>query len=262
MLDQCPHCLQDLNLSEAQLGKINAALASLPIGRTLKIVCPNCRGAIELSTDGTLVKKEPDALAEVLYGEYAGPEDKAAQLIVNAAKKKPQPARLPPDAPAPPDLGWLQSGTYDEKKVVEKVPHAMILMGNDAQAAQVKQVVEAMGYQSLRPASAEEAIAKMQFMNFELVILHSGFEGGSLAESTVHQFLREMAMSRRRYMFYALLGPEFSTLYDLEALANSANQVINEDDLPHLPLLLRKGLHDSAALFGPYIEALGKYGVN
>ncbi|HIJ89787.1 MAG: hypothetical protein OEV89_02915 [Desulfobulbaceae bacterium] len=261
MLDHCPHCRQALMLSEAQLEKIKAALASLSAGRTLKMACPKCKQSIELNANGLVGGLSAGALKDVLYAEHTGNEDQAAVGIVAAAQKRPQPVRLPPAAPKPPDLGWLSSGVYNEKEAVENVPHALIMIGDDEISTQVTMAFGEMGYQPIYVRSAEEAIDKMQFMNLEAVVLHSRFEGGKLEDSAVHQYLREMAMSRRRYIFYILVGPEFRTLYDLEALANSANLVVNDSDAGHFSIILKRGMNDYNELFGPYLEALGNYGV-
>jgi len=261
MLAQCPHCQQTLMLSEAQLEKIKTALASLSAGRTLKIGCPKCKQPIELNSDGSVAGEAVSALKDVLYAEHTGNEDQAAVGMVAAIQKRPEPVRLPPAAPKPPDLGWLSSGVYSEKETVENVPHALIMVGDEEVSTQVTMAFGEMGYQPTYVRSAEEAIAKMQFMNFEAVVLHSRFEGGDLESSTVHQHLREMAMARRRYIFYILIGPEFRTLYDLEALANSANLVVNDSDTSHFSIILKRGMNDYNDLFGPYLEALGNYGV-
>lgn len=261
MLAQCPHCQQNLMLSNAQIEKIKAALASLSMGRTLKIGCPKCKQPIELNSDGSVVGQTTPGLMDVLIAEHAGNEDQAAEGIVAAALKKPQPVRLPPEAPKPPDLGWLSSGVYSEKEVVENVPHVLIMIGDEELAARVSAAFGELGYQPTYARSAEEAIAKMQFVNFEAVVLHSRFEGGELNDSTVHQYLREMAMSRRRYIFYVLIGPEFRTLYDLESLAYSANLVVNDSNAGHFPIILKRGINEYQELFGPYLEALGNYGV-
>jgi len=261
MLAQCPHCQQTLMLSEVQLAKIKTALASLSVGRTLKIGCPKCKQPIELNSDGSVAGQTASALKDVLYAEHTGNEDQAAVGMVAAAQKKPQPVRLPPAAPKPPDLGWLSSGVYSEREAVENVPHALIMIGDEEISTQVTMAFGEMGYQPTYARSAEEAIAKMQFMNFEAVVLHSGFEGGGLEGSTVHQHLREMAMAKRRYIFYVLIGPEFRTLYDLEALANSANLVVHDSDVSNFSIILKRGMNDYNDLFGPYLEALGNYGV-
>jgi len=248
-------------LSEAQLEKIKTALASLSPGKTLKIGCPKCKQPIELNDDGSVAGQTAGALMDVLFAEHTGNEDQVAVGMVAAVQKKPQPVRLPPDAPKPPDLGWLSSGIYSENEAVENVPHVLIMSGDEEITTQVTMAFGEIGYQPTYARSAEEAIGKMQFMNFEAVVLHSRFEGGDLNDSTVHQYLREMAMSRRRYVFYVLVGPEFRTTYDLEALANSANLVVNDRDAGHFSIILKRGMNDYQELFGPYLEALGNYGV-
>lgn len=261
MLVQCPHCQHSLMLSEAQLEKIKTALASLAMGKTLKIGCPKCKQPIELHSNGSVAGQAGGALMDVLFAEHTGDEDQAAAGIVAAVQKRPQPVQLPPAAPKPPDLDWLSSGVYNEKEAVENVPHVLVMIGDEGMAGQVTTAFGELGYQPTYARSAEEAISKMQFMNFEAVALHSRFEGGKLEDSTVHQHLREMAMARRRYIFYVLIGPEFRTLYDLEALANSANLVVNDSEAGHFPLILKRGMNDYQELFGPYLEALGNYGV-
>ena len=238
MLSHCPHCQQDLGINAAQQDKITAALSALAPGKTLKIACPKCRQAIELAADGSLVAQAPKS-----------PPPSTAE------------SQARPEPPRPPDLSWLSSGGFDQQELVEDVPQALIAIGNEEIRAKVESAFTGMGYQLLRVRSADEALEKMRFTNFEAVALHSSFEGGSLDSSLLHQHMRAMAMARRRYIFYVLLGPEFHSLYDLEALANSANLVVNDRELAHFPVMLKKALSDYAALFGPYLEALKHHGV-
>jgi len=53
-----------------------------------------------------------------------------------------------------------------------------------------------------------------------------------------------------------LIGKGFSTLYDLEALSYSANVVVNDSEIEHIDIILKKGMQDYLELFGPYIESL------
>ncbi|MCJ7601796.1 MAG: hypothetical protein MUO63_09895, partial [Desulfobulbaceae bacterium] len=116
-----------------------------------------------------------------------------------------------------------------------------------------------MGYKAVMPRTAEDAIERMRFTNFAAVVLHFGFEG-NLANSTVHTHMQGMSMPKRRYIYYVLIGPEFRTLYNLEALSDSANLVINEADISAFPLVLKKGFRDYDELFGPYLAALESLG--
>ena len=72
--------------------------------------------------------------------------------------------------------------------------------------------------------------------------------------------MRKMAMLRRRNIHYTLIGPEFQTLYDLQAISNSANLVVNDNELKNFSLILKKSLHESQKLFGPLAEALINHG--
>lgn len=265
MLSECPHCKKSLMLSEAQQEKIHAALSSLSFGKTLKIGCPKCKEPIEFNKDGTIVVPDVTAavLKDVLYsGDHVGDEDQAAIGIVEAYQKAPKPVRLPPEAPKPPDTSWLNSGVYDEKEIIEDVPRVLILSADDEVNTQATMAFGEMGYQPISMQSAEQAIEKLQFMYFDAIVLHSRFEGGGgVDDSTFHQHMCEMSMSKRRYIFYVLIGPEFRTLYDLEALANSANLVVNDKDASHLSIIIKKGMSDYEDLFGPYIDALKHYGV-
>jgi hypothetical protein len=109
--------------------------------------------------------------------------------------------------------------------------------------------------------SRSEAVEQMQAVQFDSVILHSRFDGESFMQSKVHDILQRMPMSRRRYIFHVLIGPEFSTLYSLEALSHSANMVINEKDAEHIKNIYKKGQDESDQLFGSYINILKEQGV-
>ncbi len=259
MLSQCPHCRQELNLSAAQQEKLETALAGLAPGKSLKIGCPKCKQPIELSNESRA--DSAAVLKDVLYSDHAGDEDQAAVGMVEAIQERPKPVRLPPDAPKPPDLEWLKSGVFDEKEIIEDVPHVLILVPDTELNTQATMAFGEIGYQPVYVQSAEEAIDKMQFMNYEAVVLHTSFEGGALEDSSFHRFMQVMSMGKRRYIYYVLLGPSFRTLYDLEALAFSANLVVNDDDVHSLNLILKKSLSDYDDLFGPYVDALKHYGM-
>ena len=144
--------------------------------------------------------------------------------------------------------------------MVEDIPKALILMPDSPDLRLVTEALEALGYQPSFVQSAEEAMEKMQFITYASVILDSRYEGSTLENGAFHQFMRTMQMSKRRYIFYLLIGPEFHTLYDLQALACSANLVINSRDLSQLTLILRKAIPHYEAMFGAIMQELSTLG--
>lgn len=229
MISACPNCGKTLNLTESQQQKIDHAVAALPPGKSLKFNCPHCQKPIEVQ------REAPEA--------------------VRLPPKQPQSGRALPGPPGPPDRSWLERGDLGSGEVLEDVPHVLILVKDEQIQADIAQFFDDMGYKAVMPRTAEDAIERMRFTNFSAVVLHSGFEG-SLASSTVHAHMQGMAMPKRRYIYYVLIGPEFHTLYNLEALSNSVNLVINEADISAFPLVLKKGFRDYDELFGPYLAAL------
>ncbi|MCB2183390.1 MAG: hypothetical protein KQH63_15255 [Desulfobulbaceae bacterium] len=244
MVTSCPNCGQALNLTDAQQQKIENALAALAPGKSLKFNCPLCAKPIEVKQEQQEQVQEPVAAA-------------APESEVKAKTRQEAPAAPPGvlQPPAPPDLGWLEKGDLGQGEIIEDIPLVMILIRDEAIQTDVVQLFEDMGYKAVLPHTAAEAIESMRFSSFSAVVFHSDYEG-SLAESSFHEHMQGLPMTKRRYIFYVLIGPEFHSMYNLEALSNSANLVVNENEMAAFPLILKKGFRDYDELFGPYLAAL------
>ena len=227
MISSCPHCQHAF--SGGHQKKIEEAYAALPMGKSLKFSCPTCQMAVEVT---------------------ATAEQTAASSGVEAKGDKPQ----------PPSLKWLDTGTIADKEVLDDFSLVMILLPNEHPARNtVATVFEGLGYKPVFPNSAADAINRMRFTEFAAVVLHSRYEG-MLADSSFHKHMCELPMQKRRYIYYVMIGPEFSTLYNLEALHNSVNLVVNDNQLPDLPIILKKSFRDYDDLFGPLLAALRSEG--
>ena len=220
----CQNCNKKLKLS----AKIKQGIERLAPGRTLRLPCPHCKEALVLGHDNL---------------------DTGVNNPTSSVKP-----------PSPPDIAWLKEGTFEEEEVVEDIPQALILIKPGVIRKSIAKSVESIGYQASFVESGKEAMEKMQFVNYASVILHSGFEEGGLEQSAFHQFMREMSMLKRRFIFYILVGPEFSTLYDLEALTSSANLVVNDREIPELLTILRKAIPRYEDLFGSLMAEISTYG--
>lgn len=230
----CPHCNQQLRFSD----KFKESLKALKPGQKAKIKCTQC--------------SQPFSVDSTMFEGTAGAHFSAVgQKEAKAIDVKP---------PTPPDVSWLAEGTYEEEDVVEEIPLALVLVPEDHGREEVVNAVEGLGYRAEVSESGEVAMEKMEFVNYASVILHTEFEEGGLAKSKMYRFLRNMEMGRRRYLFFALIGERLNTLYDLQALAYSANIVVNERDVQYFGTILRKAIPDYEALFGPLMEEMRVYG--
>jgi len=229
MINNCPHCHIKLTFSKAQRVQLQQALKSLAAGKRLTIKCPGCKKSIKLDAP-------------------AGPK------ITTTKKKTTVP--LPP----PPDLAWLKTGQLNDEEKVKDVPMALVLHPDSATRNTVKAAMESVGYRVITADSVQTAIEQMLFINFACIAFHVDFEMGGLEKSMFHAYMRQMPMERRRYIFYILMGPQFHSLYGLEALAYSANLVVAEQDIQHFDIILRKAIPAYEKLFGPILEELNAYG--
>ncbi len=232
MIVNCPHCDKQLKLSD----KIRESVGQLGPGRKIKVKCVHC--AVPFGLDAASIKLASPGRKT----DHPGPGTPAKRGGIR-----------PPD---PPSTEWLREGVFDEKEVVEDIPRALILMPDSSIRDTVVKAATEFGYRVEQALSAEEAIDKMRFVNYAAVFMHSSFEPGGIKSSKFHQYMREMNMSRRRYIFYVLIGEQFETLYDLQALAYSVNLVVNDAEIPFIGTVLKKAIPEFETLFGPLMEEL------
>ncbi|MCL2789393.1 MAG: zinc-ribbon domain-containing protein [Desulfobulbus sp.] len=225
MLTHCPSCKKPLQLTDEQIARLEQALAQLAPGKLLTIKCPMCRNAISL----------------------------------DKTEKTPPDQSNPVQQPPPPKLEWLTMGLFQNMDKVEDVPKALLLHQDNGQRKGIGESLESVGYQVVMVNSMADAIESLRFINFSCIVFQANLEG-PLEQSSFHAYMRRMPMEQRRYIFYILIGDQFHTLYDLEALAHSTNLTVNSGDLQHLDVVLRKSIPAYEELFGPMLEERGTYG--
>lgn len=231
MIVNCPHCRKQLRMS----AKIQESVKKLGPGKKLKIKCIHCSNPFGLDAS----QSNSDSAAR--------PEGK---------KKQNSPVSYRVQPPPPPDNIWLKEGVFEDKEIVDDVPLALVVMPDTPDKDNVVNAAKAFGYQVETASSSEDAVNKMRFVNYSSIFLHSAYEPGGIKSGIFHHYMRNMKMARRRLIFYVLIGEEFQTLYDLQALACSANLVVNDAEIPYIETVLRKAIPEYEALFGSLMEEL------
>ncbi len=226
MIENCPHCKGALRFTPEQQHKLQNALAGLDNGKLLTMKCPHCRLQIKIDKSG------------------------APPAAQDSGGVTP---------PGPPNLDWLVTGKFTHEEKVEDVPMALVLFKDTEQRSTIIAAIEAVGYQVIVAETIQDAMERMRFVHFSCVVFQADYEG-EFTGSSFHQYLCKMAMERRRYIFYILIGTQFNTLYNLEALAYSANLTVNTKDIKHLEVILLKAIPEYEELFGPLLEELSAFG--
>ncbi len=116
-------------------------------------------------------------------------------------------------------------------------------------------------YKLQRAKSPEHAVHKLRFNQYHVVVFHEKFGDTTLETSPLYEYIRDMTMDTRRKTFVALVGDNFKTLDNMEALAYSVNLVINQKEMDQLETILKKSIGDNDTFYKVYREtmtALGK----
>jgi CheY-like chemotaxis protein len=122
--------------------------------------------------------------------------------------------------------------------------------------AVIKAALEQIGFTMLAVKNADDAIERMRRDVYELVILDEQYQGSTALDNPVLAAVRAMAMTQRRWTFVALVGREFKTFDNAMAFARSVNVVVNVNDLPHFPAILKKGITEHVEFYRTFRQVL------
>jgi len=118
-----------------------------------------------------------------------------------------------------------------------------------------------LDYKLQRAKSPEHAVHKLKFNQYHVIAIHEKFGDTTLETSPLYEYIRDMSMDTRRKTFVAMVGENFKTLENMEALAYSVNLVINQKELDQLETILKKSIGENDMFYKVYREtmtALGK----
>jgi len=241
---KCPYCSKSINLS----GKARRSIEGLKAGKWVRIKCPHCSNVVSLGQGFQVVKVTETST--VLRHQKIKKSSHSAP-IMRTGDRGIQP-------PEPPDISWLKEGLSEEGEQVsdDGATLALVLVRQEQGLEIVVKAIEEMGYRVVIATSSQDALDKMEFGNYAMVAHHSRFEGYGVQDNIFYRHMQSMRMATRRYIFYFLIGPEFNSLYDLQALVASANLVVNEEDISSLDVILMKKIPEYERLFGKLIEEI------
>lgn len=225
---QCSQCGKQLLLSDSA----KQSLKKLEKGKKARIKCAQCEAIVLL--DATMLQTD-------------------LPLSKSRAENTVRP-------PGPPDLSWLKDAAVEDKEVLEDIPRALLLVPPGKMYDVIATAISALGYQIETAATAQEAIEKIEFIQYSTIFLDCDYESKPLESATFYRFISSMNMTKRRYIFLTLIGSTLHTLYNLEAVSYSANLTVNKSDISHLATILRKAIPEYETLFGPYMEELQVHG--
>ncbi len=224
----CEHCKAKMNIPDEKL----------PKGQMVSIHCPKCKNKISIDM------REPE-------------EEKA-----------PAPEQESESAPESTSDAEGESYSYDDFTDDESVEYfdedaklALIMEGDPGRSDKIKAAFEELEYKYIETSSIREAIGKLRFHQFHLIMLSDGFDGQEIGpQNPILKYLNQMAMSTRRKTFFALLSDKFKTMDNMMAYAQSANLVISTKDMDKLAEVLDRAIADNEKFYKVFMDTLVEVG--
>ncbi len=262
----CPHCTRQLKISEA----VFASLRSLPPEKLLKVQCVHCKQGFQLDSR-RMQKSDPVTQEEQqpLFDQRLPQQPEESSEEQSATIDQPPPERegvgvaaTDPEhsgtvqPPVSPDISWLSSGEKMVRQMVEGRPRALLVVPQGEVRNTLVHEIGKLDYHLEEATGVDDALEKIVNTPYTLVFYHSDYEKGGLDASRFHRYLSRLSMTRRRDIFYVLVGKEMRTLYDLQALASSANLVVNDAEVGHIGAFLPRAMEEYQEVLGPLLEEL------
>ena len=131
---------------------------------------------------------------------------------------------------------------------------ALLCVNLDESRRELKVMLEASGYVVDVPRTADQALQRLRFNQYHIILVDDDFEGKS--PNPVAGYLASLNMNIRRDMFVVLIGKRFKTADHLQAFRESMNLILHSDDLPHLATFLTRGLNEHERFYKVYTQCL------
>ena len=208
--------------------KLNIPDEKIPKGQVVRVNCPKCKRKISIDTDELDVGfEQPKPTRDSKhggsdYGDYS--EDEPLEFYEEGAKLA---------------------------LILDPVPEV---------SEKIEAELEQIGYHCVLAPNTRDAVGKMRFHLFDLVILSDGFDGQDLKSSPIINYLNHVSISDRRKVFLVLMGDGFKTMDNLMAFASSANAVINSKDMDKLSVILKKAVADHEKFYKVFMDTLLEVG--
>ena len=217
----CSNCRARLKIPDEKIPETGRVTAS----------CPKCGGKISVERPHPEVEPSPTRETSDMDSAISSREDSEYR-----------------DA-EPFSLDFYEEGTK-----------LCLLMLTDADG-RIGEAAEGLLFRTVVVKDAGEAINKMRFHHFDLMVLSEHFEHVGWEQSPILHYLNRLPMHTRRKIFLILLGGEFSTMDRMAAFGLSANLVVNPGDVNEIAGILKAALWNHENFYGGFTEiqsALGK----
>ena len=201
---------------ESCQARFNVPDNKIPAGKSIRAACPKCKNKITIPA-----KDAADSPAPA--GKSAGEE------AYDAAEK-------------PFDF------------IEEDALTALICEPDPAIRDKVSSVLELMEYHLTTVSSTREALKKMRYHNYNVVVVNESFDTSTPETNGVLLFLERLPMTTRRELFVCLITSRYRTMDHMLALNKSVNMILNVKNINDFGKILSTAITENDIFYRAYKE--------
>lgn len=222
---ECSHCEKKINIPDEKI----------PAGRSFSMRCPSCKGKINV--------------------DLTPPEEDGGGLAAGGWQQDDDLSATPPDTGEDYDASEKPFDFLEEEGLT-----AMVCETNPESLKKIKEVLDIMEYSITTPGSVRDALRKMKYHLYDLILVNEAFDGSDPNANGILIYLERMNMAIRRNIFVGLISKQYSTRDNMAAFLKSVNLTINEKDVPYLDRILKRSINENEMFFTVLKESMRKTG--
>ena len=232
----CTQCKTQLNIPDEKI----------PKDQTVRISCPKCKNKIVIAPQ----KENIDESSPDPNDSF----DETGKMHLKFIESQRN------------EDGDKSASTYDDYSgddaldfFGEELKLALVMVSDDM-GGKIKSAIEELNYKYVMSPSTRDALGKLRFHNFDMIILADGFEGQEVESSPVRNYLNHLSMLSRRRIFLILMSDRFKTMDDMMAYSLSANLLINNKDSDKLSEIIKRGISEYQKFYKVFSDTLVEVG--
>ncbi|MGH9820915.1 MAG: zinc-ribbon domain-containing protein [Pyrinomonadaceae bacterium] len=238
MILRCDNCSVSLQLDESKV----------PTGN-FSVRCPRCQNLLRGTKGASGQATSPAQQLEASKPAPAAPEgkeqfaEKESDFQINAAMRS------------------LLTALQSDKKAVEiddkqEKPRRVLLCLGDKRDAVSRSLTDA-GYKVYLAETPAQANERLREGKTEMMVFSPDFAAEFGGAALIQQKANTMYSSERRRLFLVSLEENGTTMNAHDAFLRNLNLIVNTGDIPQLPLILNRAVHDFNDLYHYFNKASG-----
>jgi predicted Zn finger-like uncharacterized protein len=229
---KCESCQSRFKISEEKLGAREAA----------SIRCPKCKNMIQLELPGKT--DTPPGASPQHPSETSEPSEASANVLADNFSEM--------SADENGD-DYFSDKPFDFAEEESKT--ALVCEADPDVKKKIASLLGFMEYHITEAESARDALKRMRFHVYNLIIVNEDFKADSSGENSVMSYLERLDMDTRRQIIVVLISKRYRTMDHMLAFKKSVNMILNTKHLEKIGLILGRGLADRDLFYRAFNES-------